>query len=401
MSCTACLPGNYSSYSTDSPFTAPSAYQAAIVDVTCSGSCGCSPSSGRSGIISDGSGNYGNNENCQWVLQARGGAGIVSLSFSYFDTESGYDYVTIYECSSSSCSSRQQVARLAGSVSASSSYRSSTGIMQVVFTSDGSVTRGGFQGEWTAGNLGEPISMTCTPCGAGTYASASAATHCADCPAGKYGNTSLGAGKYGNTSLGATTCALCDPGKYQGSTASTTCVMCEAGTYANASAATHCANCQPGKYASTMSATTCTVCAADTYQNASGATACDSCMPNSSSPVGSTDKSACLCHAGFVREASSRCPEGWSHVPGEDTCVRVFSTQADWSTARQLCLDLGGDLACPTNQGQQDFLSQLTTQRAWIGANDRASEGSWKTAGGGCARLHRRMVLWRAKQSEQ
>ena len=84
----------------------------------------------------------------------------------------------------------------------------------------------------------------------------------------------------------------------------------------------------------------------------------------------------------WTSTARGRCLQGWSHVPGEDTCVRVFSTQADWSTARQLCLDLGGDLACPTNQGQQDFLSQLTTQSAWIGANDRASEGSWKTAGG-------------------
>ena len=125
---------------------------------------------------------------------------------------------------------------------------------------------------------------------------------------------------------------------------SMTCTPCGAGTYASASAATHCANCQPGKYASTMSATTCTVCAADTYQNAPGATACDSCMPNSSSPVGSTDKSACLCHAGFVREAATDvcmpCAAGtYSNASEASECVDCVVGKYASATGATACVE--------------------------------------------------------------
>ena len=41
--------------------------------VTCGGSCseGCSPSSGHmDGVFSDGTGNYGNREDCWWLIAA-------------------------------------------------------------------------------------------------------------------------------------------------------------------------------------------------------------------------------------------------------------------------------------------------------------------------------------------
>ena len=137
--------------------------------VSCWGTCECVPSSGAtSGSITDGSGDYSNNEDCRWLIAS---AGSISLSFTSFNTESNYDYVTINRCQDSSCSSPDPVARLSGdSVSASSTYTSSTGYLQVVFTSDGSVTRSGFVATWnTQGGDTQGGALTCTNCGAGKY----------------------------------------------------------------------------------------------------------------------------------------------------------------------------------------------------------------------------------------
>jgi hypothetical protein len=125
---------------------------AATAVVTCSGSCSCSPSSGqRSGTITDGYGSYSNGESCRWLIAS---ASTIRLSFSSFSTESGYDYVTINRCSSSSCSTVEQVARISGSVSSSNEYTSSTGYLQVLFTSDGSVTGSGFEATWSTETIG-------------------------------------------------------------------------------------------------------------------------------------------------------------------------------------------------------------------------------------------------------
>jgi hypothetical protein len=126
--------------------------------VTCSGGCLCQPSTGTSsGTISDGTSDYTNNANCNWLIAS---SGLISLSFSSFNTESGYDVVTINRCTSSS-SCVEQVASLSGSsVSLSTIYTSSTGYMQVVFTSDGSVLRSGFVASWSV------PSTSCT-CNAG------------------------------------------------------------------------------------------------------------------------------------------------------------------------------------------------------------------------------------------
>jgi len=51
-----------------------------------------------SGTVSDGSGsaNYNNNSNCKWVI-APAGANQISLMFTTFNTESGYDTVFVYD----------------------------------------------------------------------------------------------------------------------------------------------------------------------------------------------------------------------------------------------------------------------------------------------------------------
>ena len=124
--------------------------------VTCSGTCECNPSSGTaSGTISDGPSNYTDNMDCIWLIASEH---EISLSFTSFSTELD-DFVSIYRCSTSSCSpeSREEVGRLSGGASGSDDaifstvYTSSTGYLQVVFTSDGSgnyVQSSGFVANW-------------------------------------------------------------------------------------------------------------------------------------------------------------------------------------------------------------------------------------------------------------
>ena len=93
------------------------------------------------GTISDGSGNYANSANCWWLLATSPGA-EVRIAFPLFDTETGWDFVTIYECGSASCSSGwTELLKHSGSLNAINVYISTTGFLKVTFTSDGSVTR--------------------------------------------------------------------------------------------------------------------------------------------------------------------------------------------------------------------------------------------------------------------
>jgi hypothetical protein len=156
--CMDCEAGKYSHLPTSS--------------VTCGGTCGagCSPSSeGTSGTFSDGSGNsnYGNNEDCWWLISApiiSASFSDISVSFSSFDTESGYDYVSIYRCDTATCDgSSERILRQAGTLSPSNVYSSSTGFLKVTFTSDSVNHRSGFTAEWSVvqGELWTCNSMSC------------------------------------------------------------------------------------------------------------------------------------------------------------------------------------------------------------------------------------------------
>lgn len=85
--------------------------------------------------------NYGNGENCYWTLTSDE---RISLSFEAFNTEASYDYVRVYDGSSSSAS-------LLGAFhgqSIPSSLTSSSTQMYVTFTSDGSNTYSGFSAKY-------------------------------------------------------------------------------------------------------------------------------------------------------------------------------------------------------------------------------------------------------------
>jgi hypothetical protein len=122
-----------------------------VANLTCGGTncgSGCTPSSGASGTISDGAGNYSNNANCWWLLATSPGVEI-RISFPEFETEGGRDDVTIYACDSVSCSSQTELLKHSGSLDAGNVYTSTTGFLKVAFTSDGSVTLSGFTGTWS------------------------------------------------------------------------------------------------------------------------------------------------------------------------------------------------------------------------------------------------------------
>jgi len=118
--------------------TPPTTDQSACscAEFTCSGNCPCdyTITSASGGRFSDGSGssNYANSLVCSWLIAA---SGSISVQFPAFATESGWDYVTINACPSADCSSPVQLSRLSGTVQSSAAFTSSTGFLQVVFTS--------------------------------------------------------------------------------------------------------------------------------------------------------------------------------------------------------------------------------------------------------------------------
>ena len=68
------------------------------------------------GTFSDGNGDYEDNEDCWWLIEAPGSA-IITVSFSSFNTEYGADYVKIYRCDTVACESdsTELIASLSGS----------------------------------------------------------------------------------------------------------------------------------------------------------------------------------------------------------------------------------------------------------------------------------------------
>lgn len=133
-------------------------YSGWAASYTCSSGCsGTVNLSSCSGTISDGSGSgeYSNYQNCAWLIQPPG-ASSITLSFTSFLTEGGYDYVRVYDGNSIN-------APLLGSYSGSTlpaSVSSSTGVMYVTFTTDGSVTAAGWSANYSCATCQSPSSFT-------------------------------------------------------------------------------------------------------------------------------------------------------------------------------------------------------------------------------------------------
>lgn len=106
------------------------------------------------GIISDGSGslNYSNNMTCNWLLSPPGALNI-TLTFTSFNTEAGYDFVNVYDGNSAA-------ATLLGSFSGTAipaPITSSGGALYIRFTTDQSVVGGGFSANFTCTTPGAEV----------------------------------------------------------------------------------------------------------------------------------------------------------------------------------------------------------------------------------------------------
>lgn len=107
-----------------------------------------------SGNITDGSNtsNYGDNSSCTWLIEPPAATSI-TLTFSAFSTESGQDFVKVYD---NSTSPPMQIASFSGSSLPSPVTLSSGGAMLVEFTSNNSITDLGWSASYTS-TLAPPV----------------------------------------------------------------------------------------------------------------------------------------------------------------------------------------------------------------------------------------------------
>ena len=104
----------------------------------------------ETGAFSDGSGSLGNymdNANCKWVI-APTGATQITLNFTEFDTETDFDYVTVYDGPDENF---PVLATWWGNTLPSTiTSTNGTGAMCVIFTSDDSLNYSGWSANYTA-----------------------------------------------------------------------------------------------------------------------------------------------------------------------------------------------------------------------------------------------------------
>ncbi len=106
---------------------------------------------GASGTFSDGSGSldYSDNANCEWIIAPERAAQL-TVTFTQFNTEQGYDFLKLYSCITIDCSEKNLLAEMSGIYSSAQAFTSPTGVLYVQFTSDWFVTGSGFTASWTS-----------------------------------------------------------------------------------------------------------------------------------------------------------------------------------------------------------------------------------------------------------
>ena len=103
--------------------------------------------SGSVGRLEQSPNRYQNKEAMAWVIGLQA-ALSVTLHFTYFDTEGGWDFVYVFNCTDAACANPQLLQRFSGSA-LPADVTSSTGFMLVRWESDFSVTYTGWSAEWT------------------------------------------------------------------------------------------------------------------------------------------------------------------------------------------------------------------------------------------------------------
>jgi hypothetical protein len=132
------------SASTFAPTAAPTQIPTAGPFSSQSSTCPGAYLTAQTGILCDGPGNYANNLNCVWLLQANGRT--IDLLFDSFDLELGYDFVKVYETQLSA--NDVLIGSFTGQV-LPSAVAARNG-MKVIFTADSSVNAAGWSAQYRA-----------------------------------------------------------------------------------------------------------------------------------------------------------------------------------------------------------------------------------------------------------
>lgn len=125
-----------------------------VTSYTSEGSCGTTggdPCNGgvtlttTTGNLDDGSGsgNYGNNLDCSWLIKPSDGSNV-TLTFNSFVTEANYDYVYVYDGENTSAT---QLGRFSGN-NTPAALSSSNGALHVRFTTDSNTTAAGWSASY-------------------------------------------------------------------------------------------------------------------------------------------------------------------------------------------------------------------------------------------------------------
>ncbi len=128
--------------------TSPVVVQVSFPCGACSSSS-CGILTTASGRLTDGPSKYATNGFCQWLI-APADATTITIQLIQFDTEGGWDFMTLSSCTDVSCETKQQLMRHSGSLPVLRSYTSLTGFLLVEFTSDTINPDEGFTAAWNS-----------------------------------------------------------------------------------------------------------------------------------------------------------------------------------------------------------------------------------------------------------
>ncbi|MCB0116129.1 MAG: hypothetical protein KDD84_18645, partial [Caldilineaceae bacterium] len=127
--------------------------------------CTQTSSSDASGTLYDSGGvgsNYSDNETCGFVITPSGGVSSISLTFSAFNLENGYDKLYVYDGTSTGDT---LLATLTGT-SLPGNLTATSGSMYLRFTSDYNVNSSGFAATWSS-TVSTPTPTPTPACPAG------------------------------------------------------------------------------------------------------------------------------------------------------------------------------------------------------------------------------------------
>ncbi len=87
--------------------------------------------------------------------------------------------------------------------------------------------------------------------------------------------------------------------------------------------------------------------------------------------------------SGDCRSCPTKCTAPWQYeYAATGSCYLQDGTDRDWKTARQRCVDLGGDLAAIGSAEELSYLGTVVPVDLWIGGTDADVEGTFQWSNG-------------------